>query len=138
MLYPWRKLGGAWIKKLDDSETNEVGKELNMDEIDSNLVNNVIPKHEEFGESSIRMRPGYIPMWCATTFPLGSSQGKPHALKKLALPQTTKHASNSNGAHDRAEIFEHWKRHMNSSLNLNIVWFVRNFITITNIVFLTL
>ena len=37
-----------------DDEINEIGEELNMDEIESNLVDNVIPKPEEFGELSRR------------------------------------------------------------------------------------
>ena len=33
-----------------DDETNEIGEELNVDQIESNLVNNVVLKPEEFGE----------------------------------------------------------------------------------------
>jgi len=37
-----------------DNKNNEIGEELNIDEIEFNLVNNVIPKPEEFGEYSKR------------------------------------------------------------------------------------
>ena len=33
-----------------DVEINEIGEEFNINEIESNLVNKVIPKLEEFGE----------------------------------------------------------------------------------------
>ena len=36
------------------SEINEIGEELNIEEHDANLVNNVILKPKEFGESSKR------------------------------------------------------------------------------------
>ena len=35
-----------------DDEINETAEELNTDEIESNPINNVIPKHEKFGEPS--------------------------------------------------------------------------------------
>ena len=37
-----------------DDDINEIGEELNVDKIQSNLVNNVVPKPEEFGEPSRR------------------------------------------------------------------------------------
>jgi len=33
-----------------EDEIDEIGEELELSEIETNLVNNVIPKHEEFGE----------------------------------------------------------------------------------------
>ena len=41
-------------KMLFEDETNETGEEFNTDGIESNLVNNVVPKYEEFCESSRR------------------------------------------------------------------------------------
>ena len=35
-------------------EINEIGEDLNIDEIESNLVNNIVPKPEEFCEPSRR------------------------------------------------------------------------------------
>jgi len=37
-----------------DDEIKEIGEELSIHEIKTNLVNNVVPKSEEFDESSIR------------------------------------------------------------------------------------
>jgi len=76
-------------KKLLEEENNEVGEELNIDETESNLVNNVVPKPEEWGESSKRntqfLRLSYVQVG-RIIFPLGSSQGKIHLMKRLALP----------------------------------------------------
>ena len=36
-----------------DEEINEIKEEINIDKIETNLVNNVIPKAEEFGESNV-------------------------------------------------------------------------------------
>lgn len=33
-----------------DVEINEIGEELNIDEIESNIVNNVVSKPEEFSD----------------------------------------------------------------------------------------
>ena len=56
-----------------------------MDKIESNLVNNVIQKPEEFGELSRKnthfMISRHAPAGCITTFPLGSSQEKPYPRK---------------------------------------------------------
>ena len=41
-------------KMVVGEENNEIEEELNIDKIESNLVNNVIVKYEEFGESSRR------------------------------------------------------------------------------------
>jgi len=38
-------------KKLLEGESNEVREELNLNKIESNLVNNVVSKPEEWGES---------------------------------------------------------------------------------------
>jgi len=74
-----------------DYKNNEIGKEINIGEIESNLVNNVILKPKEFSESSRRnthsMRCRYVPARRTITFPLDSFQEKLHLLKKLALPQ---------------------------------------------------
>ena len=49
-----------------ENKINEIGEELNLDEIETNLVNNIVPKPEEFGEPSGRnthfIRPRYFPV----------------------------------------------------------------------------
>ena len=50
-----RKLDKKYGKMVFDDEINEIGQYINMDEIESNLINNVIPKPEEFDELSRRM-----------------------------------------------------------------------------------
>jgi len=37
-----------------EDEINEIGEELDLDEIETNLVNNIVPKPEEFNEPSRR------------------------------------------------------------------------------------
>jgi len=67
-----KKLDKKFSKKLLEEEKNEVGEELNIDEIESNLVNNVVPKPEELGESSRRntqfLRPKYVSVGRTTNF----------------------------------------------------------------------
>jgi len=74
-----------------DEENNEIGEELNIDKIKSNLVNNVVPKLEEFGKSSRRnsnlMRPRYVLRRCTTNFSFGFIPRKTTSYKKLALSQ---------------------------------------------------
>jgi len=45
-----KKLG----RKLLEEENNKIGEKLNINEMETNLVNNVVPKPEEWGESSRR------------------------------------------------------------------------------------
>jgi len=51
-------------KMVFDDKINEIGEELNLDEIEFNLVNNVIAKYEEFGDPLRRnthfIRPRYV------------------------------------------------------------------------------
>ena len=49
-----KNLNKKYGKIVFDDEINEIGEELNTDEIQSNLFNNLVPKHEKFGESSRR------------------------------------------------------------------------------------
>ena len=48
-----------------EDEINEIGEEIDLYEIETNLVNNVVHKPEEFGEPSRRnthfIRPRYVP-----------------------------------------------------------------------------
>ena len=69
MRYLQKKLENNWIKKydkiIDEDEINEIGEELNLGEIETNRVNNVVPKPKEFREPSRRnthfIRPRCIP-----------------------------------------------------------------------------
>ena len=45
-----RKLDEKYGKMTIKDEINEIGEELNLGETDTNLVNNVNPKPEEFDE----------------------------------------------------------------------------------------
>jgi len=47
-----RKLDKKYGKMTVEDEINEIGKEPDLSETETNLVNNVIPKPEEFGEPS--------------------------------------------------------------------------------------
>ena len=55
-----------------ENEINEIGEQLDLEEIETNLVNNVVPEPEEFGESSRRnthfIRPRYILVGRTTNF----------------------------------------------------------------------
>ena len=54
MCYHQKKSEENQIKKYDkmaiEDEINEIGEELDLGKIGTDLVNNVIPKFEEFGE----------------------------------------------------------------------------------------
>jgi len=49
-----RKLDKKYGKMTIEDEINEIGEELNLGEIETNLVNNVVHKPEEFREPSRR------------------------------------------------------------------------------------
>ena len=74
-----------------DNEINEIGEELNIDEIKSNLVNNVVPKLEEFDEPSRRntrfIRPRYIPAGRTTNFSFGFIPRKTTTFEEIGLSQ---------------------------------------------------
>ena len=76
-------------KKVFEDEINEIGEELNTDEIESNLVNNVVPEPKEFGEPSRKnthfMRPMYVPVGCTTNFSFGFIPKKTMTCKEISL-----------------------------------------------------
>ena len=47
-----RKLDKNYGKMVAENAINEIGEEIDLHETETNLVNNVIPKPEEFGEPS--------------------------------------------------------------------------------------
>ena len=89
-----RKVDKKDSKMTIEDEINEIGEELDLGEIETNLVNNVVLKHEEFGEPSKRntyfLRPRYISAGRTNNFPSDLPEGKPRRLKKLAVPQLAK------------------------------------------------
>ena len=60
-----QKLDKKYDKMAANDEINEIGEEIDLYETEINLVNNIVPKHEEFGEYSRRnthfLRPRYVP-----------------------------------------------------------------------------
>jgi len=95
-------------KRLDkkEEENNEVGEE-----IDLNLVNNVLPKPEEWGESSRGntrfLRPRYISTERTTNFSFGFTPRKTTSSEKMGLTSIsqTGYILNIDGARNREEIF---------------------------------
>ena len=69
-------------------EINEI-RELNIDKNESNLVNNVVSKLEEFGEISRRnthfMRPRYVPTWHTTNFSFAFVRRKTTSFQEIGL-----------------------------------------------------
>jgi len=84
-----KKLDKKFGKKLLEEGNNEVGEELNIGKIESNLVNNVVPKLEEWGESSRRntqfLRPGYVSVGRTTNFSLGFMPRKTTSYKEISF-----------------------------------------------------
>ena len=66
-----RKLNKKYDKMVFNDKINKTGEKLNVDKIESNPVNNIILKPEEFCEPSRDthfMRPRYIPVGHTTSF----------------------------------------------------------------------
>ena len=82
-------------KVILDIKINEIGEELNVDEIESNLVTNVVLKPKEFGEPSRRnthfIRPKYAPPGQAINFFFGFISSKATTFEETTLSQLTKH-----------------------------------------------
>ena len=74
---------------VSDSEIHEIGKELNIDKIEYNTINNVIPKLGEFGKSSGRnthfIIPKYVPMALTTNFFCGFIPRKVTSFEEIIL-----------------------------------------------------
>ena len=70
-------------------EMNEIGEALNIGEIKSNLVNNVVSKPEEISESSRRnthfMRPEYALVGRTTNFFFGFIPRKTMSYEEIIL-----------------------------------------------------
>jgi len=66
-----------------------------------------------------------------TDFSFGFTPKKTTSYEEIGLTPIDQigYILNIDGAPNREEIFEHWKRGMNSVLNLNTTWTVVNFLT---------
>ena len=98
-----------------EDEISEIGEEIDLYEIETNLANNVVPKPEESNEPSTRnthfLRPRYVPVGRTTNFFIGFVPRKTITFEEIGFPPTsqTRYILNINGARNREEIFEHWK-----------------------------
>ena len=103
-----KKLDKKFEKKPLEEESNKVGEE-----IETNFVNNVIPKLEEWGESSRRnsqfLRPRYVLVGTTTNFSFGFTPRKTISYEEIGLTPTsqTGYILNIDRAQNREEIFEH-------------------------------
>jgi len=84
-----RKLDKIYGKMIIEDEINEIDEEIDLYEIETNLVKNVIPKPEEFGEPSIRnthfLRPRYVPVGLTTNFSFGFIPRKITTFEEIDL-----------------------------------------------------
>jgi len=72
-----------------EDEINEIGEGFDLGEIETDLVNNVVPKPEEFSEPSRRnthfIRPMYVSPGHTTNFSLGFIPRKTTTFEKVGL-----------------------------------------------------
>ena len=80
--------------RLRNYIVNEIGEEFNIDEIESNLGNNLAPKHEKFGQPSRRntyfMRSEYVTAGRITNFSFVFIPTKTTTFEEIRLAQLTK------------------------------------------------
>ena len=95
------------------NEINEIGEEIDLYETKTDLVKNIVPKHEEFGEPSRRnthfLKPRYVPVGRTSNFSFKFIPRKTTTYKEIDLTQIsqTGYILNIDGARNREEIFEH-------------------------------
>ena len=117
-----------------ENEIDEIGEEIDLHETETNLVNNVVPKPEEFGEPSRRntrfLRRRYVIAGRTSNFSVGFIPRKTITYEEIDLTpiSQTGYILNIDGARNRKEIFEYCRRGMNSVLKLNITWTTGNFL----------
>ena len=84
-----RKLNKKYGKMTAENEINEIREEIDLYEAETNLVNNVVPKSEEFGESSRRnthfLIPRYVPAGRTSNFSLGFIPWKTTTFEEIDL-----------------------------------------------------
>ena len=93
MFYHQKKLEENLIKKygktIAKNEINEIGEEIDLYETETNLVNNVVPKPEEFGESSRRnsnfLGARYVPAGRTSNFSFGVIPRKTTTYEEIDL-----------------------------------------------------
>ena len=117
---------------VTENEINKIGEEIDLYETDTNLVNNVVPKLEEFDELSNThfLRSRYVRAERTSNFSFGFTPRKNTTYEEIDLTpiSQTRYILNIDGARNREEIFKHWKSGMNSVLNLNTTWTASNFL----------
>jgi len=123
-----KKLDKTFLKESKEEENSKVGEQ-----IETNLVN-IVPKPQEWGESSRQniyfLSPRYVSTGRTTNFPFGFTPRKTTSYEKIGLTpiSQTGYILNIDRARNREEIFEHWKRGMNSVLNQNTTLTAANFL----------
>ena len=96
-----------------EDEINEIGGEIDLYKIETNLVKNVVPKPEEFGEPSRRnthfLRLRYFPLGRTSNFSFGFIPTKTTTYEEIDFTQIsqTAYILNVDGDCNREEIFEH-------------------------------
>jgi len=95
------------------NEINEIGEEIHLYEMETNVVNNVVPKPKEFGEPSRRnthfLRPTYVLVGRTNNFSFEFIPRKPTTYKDICLTpiSLTSYILNIDGARNREKIFEY-------------------------------
>jgi len=83
------KLDKKYGKMTVKGEINEIGEEIDLCEIETNLVNNIVPKPEEFNEPSRKntrfLRPRYVPPERTSNFSFGFIPRKTTTFKDIDL-----------------------------------------------------
>jgi len=86
-----RKLDKKCDKITAEDEINEIGEKLSLDETETNLVNDVVAKFEEFREPSRTnthfLRPRYVPAWRTNNFSFGFIPRKTTTFEEIGLTQ---------------------------------------------------
>ena len=84
-----RKLDKKYGKMTIEDEINEIREELDVEEIEANLVNNVVPKSEEFSEPSRRnahfIRRRYVSVWRTNNFSIVFIPRKSRTFEEIGL-----------------------------------------------------
>ena len=107
-----RKIDKKYGKMIAKNEINKIGEEIDLYEPETNLVNNVIPKPEKFGEPSRRsthfLRPRYVPAG-TSNFSFGFIPRKTITYEEIGLTpiSQTGYILNIDEARNREEIFEY-------------------------------
>ena len=129
-----QKLDKKYGKMAIEDEINKIEEEIDFYETETKLANNVVAKPEEFGKLSWRntnfLRPRYVLTGHTINFFFRFVPRKTTTFEEIGLTQISQigYILNIDGACNWEEIFEHWKRGMNSILNLNTTWAAENFL----------